>query len=262
MAKRSWTDFEDLSLHEISSETTTPTAPNSEVHSLIAENGSRKFIQLDIENETAPTPVIYCSLPPHRRPLEFYSFEEHEIHYAKVHTNRCLKCNKILPSDHLLSLHIEENHNVIFTLKIERGDKMYACFVEDCNRLCSTPQKRRMHLIDKHFFSKEYDFNIVNHGIGNRNSMLRSCNRKTRGPPVAYLSSKAIAKNSGMNVHDTISSAKPLNESRQRDTDADELITAISALKFLPLSVRLGGKKKTDSKKTQDSSTSKFLPKK
>ncbi|TQS34009.1 hypothetical protein Golomagni_05626, partial [Golovinomyces magnicellulatus] len=230
-------------------ETITPTASISETNSFIAEKDSRKFIQLDIENKTAPTPVICCSLPPHRRPIEFYSFEEHEIHYAKVHTNRCLKCNKNFPSDHLLSLHIEENHNVIFTLKIERGDKLYACFVEDCDRLCSTPQKRRMHLIDKHFFSKDYDFNIVKHGIGNRNSLLRSCNHRIRGPPAAYHSSKAMMKDSALNVHGTMSSAKPLSQSLQRDADTEELVTAISALKFLPLSVRLGGKKITDSKK-------------
>ncbi|KAG2017135.1 hypothetical protein GB937_005733 [Aspergillus fischeri] len=30
----------------------------------------------------------------------------------------------------------------------------YSCFIEDCDRKCSTPQKRRMHLIDKHMFPK------------------------------------------------------------------------------------------------------------
>jgi len=45
--------------------------------------------------------------------------------------------------------------------------------VEDCTKVCSTPQKRRMHLVDKHMFPKNYDFFIVNDGLGRRKSMLR-----------------------------------------------------------------------------------------
>lgn len=37
--------------------------------------------------------------------------------------------------------------------------EQYGCFIEGCERKCSTPQKRRMHLIDKHMFPK------VRHGI-------------------------------------------------------------------------------------------------
>jgi hypothetical protein len=48
----------------------------------------------------------------------------------------------------------------------------YACLLPDCDRLCSTPQKRRLHCIDKHQFPREYDFIVVKDGIDRRSSML------------------------------------------------------------------------------------------
>lgn len=54
----------------------------------------------------------------------------------------------------------------------------YACLVPDCDRLCSTPQKRRLHCIDKHQFPRNYDFFIVNDGIDRRSSMLRPPHRR------------------------------------------------------------------------------------
>jgi hypothetical protein len=50
--------------------------------------------------------------------------------------------------------------------------------VSDCDRLCSTPQKRRLHCIDKHQFPRNYDFFIVNDGIDRRSSMLRPPHRR------------------------------------------------------------------------------------
>ena len=98
--------------------------------------------------------VMKCSLPPHKDALEFQSQEEYEVHYLKEHTNRCSSCGKNFPAAHFLGLHIEENHNALRETLQAKGEKTYGCFVEDCDRKCSTPQKRRMHLIDKHGFPK------------------------------------------------------------------------------------------------------------
>jgi hypothetical protein len=54
----------------------------------------------------------------------------------------------------------------------------YACLIPDCDRLCSTPQKRRLHCIDKHAFPRNYDFFVVNDGIDHRSSMLRPPHRR------------------------------------------------------------------------------------
>lgn len=49
----------------------------------------------------------------------------------------------------------------------------FACLLPTCDRVCSTAHKRRLHLIDKHQFPRNYDFFIVNDGIDRRSSMLR-----------------------------------------------------------------------------------------
>ncbi|KAF2222485.1 hypothetical protein BDZ85DRAFT_176551, partial [Elsinoe ampelina] len=126
-----------------------------------------------VHTDLAPGPAsIYCHLPPHA-PQPFQSYDEYEIHYNKSHVNRCLECHRNLPTDHFLSLHIAENHDPIMATKKDRGDKTYACFVEGCDKVCATWQKRRLHLQDKHMFPRNYDFFIVNDGLDGRRSMLR-----------------------------------------------------------------------------------------
>ncbi|KAF2740748.1 hypothetical protein EJ04DRAFT_507764 [Polyplosphaeria fusca] len=118
-----------------------------------------------------------CSLPPHGV-LTFDSFDDFEVHYQKTHLNRCTECANNFPDHHYLSLHISENHDPIVAAKRDGGEKTYACLATDCERLCSTAFKRRLHCIDKHGFPKNYDFFIVDYGIDRRSSMLRSERRK------------------------------------------------------------------------------------
>jgi hypothetical protein len=67
--------------------------------------------------------VMRCSLPPPRQVICFSSYEEYEVHYNKTHVNRCLECRKNFPTEHFLSLHIEENHDAIVGVRKERGEK-------------------------------------------------------------------------------------------------------------------------------------------
>ncbi|KAI9653571.1 MAG: hypothetical protein M1831_005953 [Alyxoria varia] len=123
---------------------------------------------------------IKCELPPHKEPISFVSFHEYDSHYASQHMNRCKECGRNLPSEHFLGLHIAENHDTFVEARRERGDRTYACFVPTCDRVCSTPWKRRLHLIDKHYFPPNYNIYIVNDGIDRRISMLRSPRHKHR----------------------------------------------------------------------------------
>ena len=116
--------------------------------------------------------AMQCSLPPHRL-LSFPTIEAFELHYAKDHCNRCTSCGNNLPSPHFLALHIDENHNPLREELEAKGEKTYGCFVEDCDKKCSTPQKRRLHLIDKHAFPKIYKFRVVDKGIDHASSMLQ-----------------------------------------------------------------------------------------
>lgn len=55
----------------------------------------------------------------------------------------------------------------------------YACFVEGCDKVCRTWQKRRSHLVDKHGYPRNYDYFIVNDGVDRRRSMLRTDRRRS-----------------------------------------------------------------------------------
>ncbi|KAI9829631.1 MAG: hypothetical protein M1826_005521 [Phylliscum demangeonii] len=144
---------------------------------------------------------MICSLPPHRQALPFSSYEAYDVHYAKVHVNRCSACGRNFPTGHFLGLHIAEHHDPLNEARRARGERTYGCFVEDCARKCSTPQKRRRHMIDKHMFPKaslpplhlaapmgseadsaaqDYDIGIVNEGIDKRSSMLRGQGHRRR----------------------------------------------------------------------------------
>ncbi|KKZ60497.1 hypothetical protein EMCG_04861 [[Emmonsia] crescens] len=147
---------------------------NSQIPSTAMESSTSprgKAAHLDDQN--GGQEVMRCSLPPHREPISFSTYEDYGVHYAQAHVNRCSECGKNFPTAHFLTLHIEELHDPLIATRRERGEKTFACFVEGCDRKCSTGQKRRLHLIDKHQFPKLYNFSIVNAGIDQYNSMLR-----------------------------------------------------------------------------------------
>lgn len=222
-----------------------------------------KIRHLDIEGgEASPSTEMRCSLPPHRQTLSFTSYEDYEIHYNKTHVNRCLECRKNFPTDHFLNLHIEENHDALMGVRKDRGEKIYACFVEDCDRKCSTPQKRRMHLIDKHLFPKYYDFQVVNTGIDRRSSMLSSGRHRRRNSAVQHMAAmegrarrpsgtvggigaldpkpKDSSEVRGGKRNSAESGSPRLPAPSEKDTDIGDLSAAMSALKFVPPSVRFG----------------------
>lgn len=201
-----------------------------------------------------------CSLPPHRGTLTFATYEEYDVHYAKTHVNRCLECRKNFPTEHFLNLHIEENHDSLVSVRRDRGERTYACFVEDCGRKCSTPQKRKMHLIDKHMFPKDYDFFVVNDGIDRRSSMLRTGKHRRRSSAAQHMTEIEDRTRRRNSARDSTNATKETDEaedtkegqnspdtstvltppSSREDADMDGLSGAMSALKFVPSSVRFG----------------------
>lgn len=207
-----------------------------------------KYTQFDCSTvHDGPKHVISCALPPHE-PLNFNTYEDYEVHYHKSHVNRCLDCGRNLPTGHFLSLHIAENHDPLSATRRDRGEKTYHCFVEDCDKICRTPQKRRMHLVDKHMFPKNYDFYIVNHGVDNRTSMLKQpggANRQKK-------SNIRTAQNDTGKSHniDRLPSATDHTDmdelpvrndnSPAKDVSMDEITDSVAALKFVPKSVTFG----------------------
>ncbi|PBP23871.1 hypothetical protein BUE80_DR005245 [Diplocarpon rosae] len=255
MAKRSREDFEPSLPTD--PETIGQSAAQPVIDSNTIQNSpsTSKFVHLNLDSGETPAVEMRCSLPPHRETLTFTSYENYDIHYAKTHVNRCLECRKNFPTNHFLTLHIEENHDALVSVLRERGEKTYSCFVEDCDRKCSTPQKRRMHLVDKHMFPQDYDFYVVNDGIDCRSSMLRSGKHRRRSSAAqstteieernrrrsSNMGSVSAEKGDRDAAQQKETSEKPPTPpSSQEDADMDGLSGAMSALKFVPASVRFG----------------------
>ncbi|KAK0645937.1 hypothetical protein B0T16DRAFT_149804 [Cercophora newfieldiana] len=189
-----------------------------------------------------------CSLPPHKEALHFATYEEYETHYHKTHTNRCLECHKNFPSTHLLSVHTEEMHDPFAQVLREKGERTYSCFVEGCDRKCSTPQKRRLHLIDKHMYPRNFFFAVTKEGIDGRRSMLLEGGHRRRRSSVA-----AAGASSKSSSH-TVPGSEPVQEStvaeelngassspdQKPDVAMEDLAGAMSALQFVPPSIRFG----------------------
>ncbi|CAA9960866.1 hypothetical protein PTMSG1_04250 [Pyrenophora teres f. maculata] len=181
-----------------------------------------KIIHLDADSAVSDdSAVMKCSLPPHE-PLTFASFEEHDVHYQQVHMNRCSECQKNFPDQHYLHLHIAEYHDPINAAKRDQGDKTYACLLPDCDRLCSTPQKRRLHCIDKHQYPRDYDFIVIKDGIDRRSSMLipphrrRSSNFSTSSAATGA-SGRRRGESSASTAGDSMEIVRDQDEGQQED---------------------------------------------
>ncbi|CAH6723428.1 hypothetical protein CLIB1444_15S01068 [[Candida] jaroonii] len=125
------------------------------------------------DNDT--TTIVHQRIPCTLTPcwidsINFDSYEAYESHVQTVHTNICTQCKKKFPTYNYLMIHIEEHHDPFFQIKKERGDKVYKCFNYDpsesgCHKKCSDSQKRRLHMIDKHGYPRDFNFKIIDYGI-------------------------------------------------------------------------------------------------
>ncbi|KAJ9152098.1 Zinc finger protein [Pleurostoma richardsiae] len=231
----------------------------------IIEVPAPKIVGLDLSEEgqaANPPSTMRCFLPGHKEGLTFDTYENYAAHYSKSHTNRCLECRKNFPSSHLLDIHIEECHDAFVAAKREKGERTYTCFVEGCERKCSSPEKRRLHMIDKHMFPRNYFFAITQEGIDGRRSMLVEQGRHRRQSssqqqqtqkavrPAGRRSSRidigAVAAALGAPEGEITSPKRsaPAYVGKDADTEMDELTGAISALQFVPTSIRFGRREK------------------
>lgn len=222
------------------------------------------------------TKEMQCILPGHPL-LTLASAAEFEIHYAKEHDNQCIKCKSNLPSPWLLELHQDENHDPLIAARRNKDEKVYRCFLQDCEKVTHTPQKRRLHLIDKHGFPKDYDFRIVDSGFRGKNSLLRDQNQTTpqhrrrisdvgkpgwrdrlslnpRQHPVSdgksgsdHVIDHERKKDSGENVPPIVNAKHQDNLDPTTCSEIDPVETlskSLSSLSFVPMSIRMKNKKK------------------
>lgn len=237
-----------------SRESSTLTSESEEGSSTTTTSASPRPSKLAVAmGDPQQATVMQCSLPPHRETVSFTSIEDFEIHYAKDHSNRCASCNKNFPTAHFLALHIDENHNPIREALQAKGEKTYGCFVEDCDKKCSTPQKRRLHLIDKHLFPKIYDFRIVDTGMDKSTSMLRETRRRRVSTTADQLASSGTRRRqSQAEKQESSSAASPVEKAVRAQNEekvvghrhnvseaaVKDLETSMSALRFVPPQIK------------------------
>ncbi|EPS34392.1 hypothetical protein PDE_09356 [Penicillium oxalicum 114-2] len=205
-----------------------------------------------LHRDTVPSvEVMHCTLPPHRETVSFASYEDYEVHYQQAHVNRCSQCSKNFPTTHFLNLHIEENHDPLAAAKRARGDKTYRCFIEDCERKCSSPHKRRLHLVDKHMFPRTYNFYIINDGIDKQTSLLRPLNKSHRrrmsSASISSIQEGRLRRRSSVTQPTSPTSPQRMGklapshprvlEHPSVEMEIDGLTQSMSALRFVPTSV-------------------------
>ncbi|PHH63225.1 hypothetical protein CDD81_6177 [Ophiocordyceps australis] len=178
---------------------------------------------------------MHCSLPPHSATIYFASPDDYETHYLNTHTNRCLECRKNFPSSHFLGLHVEECHDPLVLVQRERGQRTYSCFVPECERKCQTPQKRRMHLIDKHMYPRNFFFAVTQEGVDKRHSLLVDNRRRQRRHAQSSREKAGELQAAGSHVAVDHHSEKP-----EEIGDMSSLTGAMNALQLIPSSVRFG----------------------
>lgn len=108
-------------------------------------------------------------------------------------------------------------------------------------------------MIDKHMFPKDYDFYVVNDGIDRRTSMLRSGKHRRRSSAAQYMTEIEERRRRNLTLEAGPSEKQDGGETEtvkeetpeappavSKDVDMDVLSGAMSALKFVPPSVRFG----------------------
>ncbi|KAI1393409.1 uncharacterized protein F4822DRAFT_384554 [Hypoxylon trugodes] len=242
-------------------------SPEPEVSSEKASDGASprpiglpptKITELDEsaidDDDDGNTFAMKCSLPPHRDVMSFKTYAEYEAHHNGTHTNRCVECGRNFPSEHLLNVHIEECHDAFAAVKREKGEHTYSCFVEGCDRKCRTPQKRRSHLIDKHMYPKNYFFAVTKEGVDGRQSLLLEGGHRRRSSTATTVSGpKTAARRHSLQKPENLKSGTKEQRTEKPkvvpppaeapDTEMEDLTGAMSALQFVPTSVRFGHRK-------------------
>lgn len=116
-----------------------------------------------------------------------------------------------------------------------------------------TPQKRRLHLIDKHKFPRNYFFAVTKDGIDGKRSLLIEASRRRRSSAGSQSQAKESRRrantlekeasqpdNKSQPPQPSTTADKGKSKLEKADTDMADLTGAMSALQFVPTSVRFG----------------------
>ncbi|CAG4934110.1 unnamed protein product [Colias eurytheme] len=84
------------------------------------------------------------------------SLLDFENHYNS-HRYSCCECKRVLPSPHLLDLHVQEAHDSFFAVSSLRKPS-YCCYIEECKEKFMNPDERLDHCVKVHKLPKDFRF--------------------------------------------------------------------------------------------------------
>ncbi|CAE6435517.1 unnamed protein product [Rhizoctonia solani] len=212
---------------------------------------------------------LVCSLPPTcappRHPTTLGSLRDLEEHYKKYHTHTCQEGNcrnepggaKIFPDARMLELHQNEYHDELVMIKNERGESIFACFLESCPKKFRTPKGRRLHLIDAHGYPKLFFFAVTKHGVGGLLARYGEGATLIRNPWKPRPGNSSVPKNdndsdeelqNSPRLKDTGSQSTTLLEAKtaprsstpQPREGLDDLASSMKNLSLVPTNIRFG----------------------
>jgi len=108
----------------------------------------------------------------------FTQLLDSEAHYATKHRHSCSVCNKSLPSNHFLEIHIMENHDSFFQVLSEKKAS-YSCFLETCDSKYWNADERREHCIKSHGFPANFKFDSRNQKKAKRDQQKKSSKQQS-----------------------------------------------------------------------------------
>jgi hypothetical protein len=117
-----------------------------------------------------------------------------------------------------------------------------------------TPQKRRLHLIDKHMYPKNFFFAVTKDGIDGKRSLLIETGHRRRSSAGSQSQVKELRRRANTLENEvsppnnksqppqpsTAADKSKMKSEKAPDTDMADLTGAMSALQFVPPSIRFG----------------------
>ncbi|KAI9357237.1 hypothetical protein DFJ73DRAFT_657189 [Zopfochytrium polystomum] len=177
-----------------------------------------------------------CSLSPSCSLLPpFSDYAAYERHYEIAHVNVCSVCRRVLPTARLLDIHLCEVHDSFFKVIAEK-QKSYECFVDGCPKKCSAPFGRRLHLISKHRYPKNFDFDVV---------LGASPVQKTRRHHHQGGQHRNAPSKAGTNRSPSTEEMKDVQDGgpsprEAEDADMDSVVSGLAKVQLVPKSIRFG----------------------
>ncbi|XP_023301845.2 protein lethal(2)k10201 [Lucilia cuprina] len=128
--------------------------------------------------------VLGCS-------MIFDSVASYQSHYNVMHRFICAECKKSMPTEHLLDLHISEHHDSYFKARVDRGERLFKCYLEECKQIFENAAQRKEHCIKEHRFPSNFRFDqMVKNGQHKKVKASQNSSKQTAMEDVEVLKHK------------------------------------------------------------------------